>query len=197
MTDYIASDLDADAKNSWGTDPLIFAAINSEFNFSLDAAASEINHLVPNFYTKENNALTADWNANLIAYQEFYGNAKALNKNVFVNPPYGRGLIQKFMQKAVEEKAKGVTTVMLVPATLDAQWIPLHDISEIRIITGGRLSFIHPLTGKKIAGNTKGSMFVIFKPSRMPLITRYENRDELLVIGQQELDRNNALERAA
>ena len=196
MADYIASDLDSDEKNSWGTDPLIFAALNKEFNFSLDAAASNTNRLARFFYTKEDDALSADWREGID--DDFkLDDLTAPNYNVFLNPPYGRGLIQKFMQKAVEEKAKGVTTVMLAPATLDAQWLPLHDISEIRIVTGGRLSFIHPLTGKKIAGNTKGSMFVVFSPLTSPLITRYINRDELLSIGQQELDRKIVLGRAA
>lgn len=184
MSDLISSNLDFDEKNSWGTDPLIFAALNNEFNFSLDAAASDKNHLLPNFLTEENNALICDWSVNLKQYQDFYCGYKQLSKNVWVNPPYGKGYIKKFMQKAIKEKAKGVTTVMLVPATLDAQWLPLNDISEIRIVTGGRLSFIHPVTGKKISGNTKGSMFVIFKPTTSPLVTRYVNRDELLALGE-------------
>ena len=112
-----------------------------------------------------------------------YGNSKQLNKNVWLNPPYGRGYIKKFMAKAVEEKAKGVTTVMLVPATLDAQWLPINEISEIRIVTGGRLSFYHPLTNKKVHGNTKGSMFVIFRPSKMPCVIRMVDRNELIELG--------------
>ena len=107
--------------------------------------------------------------------------------NVWVNPPYGRGFIKKFMNKAIEEKAKGVTTVMLVPATLDAQWLPIAQISEIRIVTGGRLSFYHPTTGKKVNGNTKGSMFVIFRPSSMPCFIRPIDRNELLGTTSTEL----------
>jgi phage N-6-adenine-methyltransferase len=185
MTDYIASELEVDEKNAWGTDPLIFAALNNEFNFSLDAAASESNHLVQFYYTKDNDALKSDWLADINKLNAHLYNKT--NKNVWVNPPYGRGLISKFMQKAIEEKAKGVTTVMLVPATLEANWLPINDISEIRIITGGRLSFMHPITGKKIAGNTKGSMFIIFRPSESPLITSYVPRHELLELGRQVL----------
>lgn len=69
---------------------------------------------------------------------------------------------------------------MLVPATLDAKWLPINEISEIRIITGGRLTFIHPESGKAVAGNTKGSMFVIFRPSKMPSSVRLIDRDELI-----------------
>lgn len=185
MADYIASDLDSDNKNSWGTDPLVFAALDSEFDFSLDAAASETNHLVELYLTQYNCAIKADWSVYIDEYnQEF---TTTSNKNVWVNPPYGRGMITKFMQKAVEERENGVTTVMLVPATLDAQWLPLAHVSEIRIVTNGRLSFVNPLTKNKIAGNTKGSMFVIFRPSSSPLVTRYVDRNELLALGKQNL----------
>lgn len=183
MADIISSELYDDEKNSWGTDPLVFAALNKEFNFVLDAAASDNNHLCDLYLSKDNCAIEADWSLYIDEFNEEYKTTS--NKNVWVNPPYGRGYIHRFMQKAIKEKAKGVTTVMLVPATLDAKWLPIHDISEIRIITGGRLSFIHPLSGKKIAGNTKGSMLVVFTPFSSPLVTKYVDRDELIEQGKK------------
>ena len=75
--DVISSDLDSDMKNSWGTDPVIFRALNKEFNFALDAAAND----------------------------------------------------------------------------------------------------------KKVNGNTKGSMFVIFRPSKMPCVVRLVDRNELIELG--------------
>ena len=172
--DIISSDLEIDEKNSWRTDPEVFKALNAEFDFSMDAACSVKNTLVPRCYlTAEDDAISSDWSAKLTLYEQ-------RNKNVWVNPPYGRGMIKKFMCKAIEEKAKGVTTVMLVPATLDAQWLPINEVSEIRIISGGRLSFYHPTTNKKVNGNTKGSMFVIFRPSKMPCTIRLIDRNELL-----------------
>ncbi len=182
MGDLITSDLDAELKNSWGTDPAVFAALNKEFDFSLDAAASFDNYLVPEFLNEKDNALIVDWKQHILTMWSSIKYIVPLT--VFVNPPYGKGYIKKFMQKAIIEKAKGVTTVMLVPATLDAQWLPLNEISEIRIITGGRLSFMHPVSGKKISGNTKGSMFVIFSPNKSPLVTKYIDRDELLARGK-------------
>jgi phage N-6-adenine-methyltransferase len=178
MADLISSDLDEDMKNSWGTDPVIFNALNQEFNFGIDAAASKDNALVPVFFTKEQDALNINWSTKF----------RSLGTNsVWCNPPYGKGFIKRFFNKAIEQKSKGVTSVLLVPATLDAQWLPINNISEIRIVTGGRLSFYHPITGKKINGNTKGSMFVIFRPSSMPLSIRLINRDELLALGSVQL----------
>ena len=179
--DIISSDLASDLKNSWATDPLIFNAMNKEFNFSLDAAANDHNHKVPNYLTKEDDSLNVDWWQNIFDYEQ----ASYLNRfTVWINPPYGKGYIKLFMNKAIEQKAKGVTSVLLVPATLDAQWLPISDISEIRIITGGRLSFINPVDGTKVNGNTKGSMFVIFRPSKMPCNITMVDRNELLALGK-------------
>lgn len=177
MTDIISSDLDDDMKNSWGTDPVIFNALNKEFNFSLDAAANDRNHKCDWYLTKEDDALSIDW---VIAIQD---HASVKDTAVWINPPYGKGFIKKFMQKCIQEKAKGVTSVLLVPATLDAQWLPINEISEIRIVTGGRLSFYHPVNGAKVNGNTKGSMFVIFRPSKMPCSIRLVDRNELIELG--------------
>jgi phage N-6-adenine-methyltransferase len=171
MADLIAGDLSDDDKNAWGTDPDVFNAMNNEFNFDLDAAANKINAKCDIYLTKDENALEQDWSS--ISSVMGVG-------SVWINPPYGRGFIKRFINKCIEQKNKGVTSVMLLPATLDAQWLPIQDISEIRIITGGRLSFYHPITHKKIAGNTKGSMFVIFRPSKMPCTVRLIDRDELI-----------------
>ena len=56
--DYISSDLDADMKNSWGTDPVIFNAMNKEFNFGLDAAANDQNHKCFVYLTKNDDAFS-------------------------------------------------------------------------------------------------------------------------------------------
>lgn len=183
MRDIISSDLDDEMKNSWSTDPVVFNALNKEFRFNLDAAASDTNHKVDNYLTKDDDALNVDWYLHIIEYKNIN---YVDNLTVWVNPPYGRGYIKRFMEKAIKEKAKGVTTVLLVPATLDAQWLPINEISEIRIITGGRLSFYNPETNKKVNGNTKGSMFVIFRPSKMPCSVRLIDRDELLDLGSLE-----------
>lgn len=184
MSDLISSDLSDDMKNSWGTDPVIFNAMNKEFNFGLDAASNFENYKVDVFLTKEDDSLIADW---LGTMNKFWTDHENPKKSVWVNPPYGKGFIKKFMHKAIEERDKNkLTTVLLVPATLDAQWLPISEISEIRIITGGRLSFYHPLNGTKVNGNTKGSMFVIFRPSKMPLTIKLVDRNELIELGTEK-----------
>ncbi|SUV40796.1 DNA N-6-adenine-methyltransferase (Dam) [Avibacterium paragallinarum] len=36
--------------------------------------------------------------------------------------------------------------------------------NEVIDIVGGRINFIHPITGEEIKGNTKGQMVVVFDP---------------------------------
>ena len=180
MSDLISSNLSDDDKNSWRTDPRVFNALNDEFNFDLDAASSDKNYLVHKdegvHLTKEDDALTCDWSK----LELYYNGSGVFCKSAWINPPYGKGMIRKFMDKCIEQKERGVTSVLLVPATLETKWVPISEISEIRIFTGGRLSFYHPITNKKINGNTKGSMLVIFRPSKNPLSIRLIDRDELL-----------------
>ncbi|EFB2195351.1 DNA N-6-adenine-methyltransferase, partial [Escherichia coli] len=45
MTDFTGSNTPAEHRDSWRTPPEIFAALNAEFVFQLDAAASEKNRL--------------------------------------------------------------------------------------------------------------------------------------------------------
>jgi phage N-6-adenine-methyltransferase len=119
MSDLISSDLDDDIKNSWGTDPAVFDALNKEFNFCLDAAANKENHKCDWYHSKESDGLSIDWSDGMDRYDRNY--PTKISRNVWINPPYGKGYIKKFMQKCIEQKAKGVTSVMLVPATMDAQ----------------------------------------------------------------------------
>lgn len=86
-------------KNSWETQPELFNTLNEEFNFTLDAAASHINHKCDAYFTKEENSLDKNWSN--------------YSDTIWVNPPYSRDLIVPFMKKVVEESLKGSTIVTL------------------------------------------------------------------------------------
>ena len=53
--------LNGTEKIAWTTPRHLFEKWNREFSFSVDAAASEDNRLLPRFWMKENNALCQDW----------------------------------------------------------------------------------------------------------------------------------------
>ena len=110
--------------DEWETPDWLFDELDQEFRFTLDAAASDVNHKCDAYYTKESDGLNHPW-----------------SKSTWVNPPYGR-VIRKWVEKADAECKKGNTVVMLVPARTDTKWF--HDFiygkHEVRFIKG-RIKF--------------------------------------------------------
>lgn len=166
--------------NSWATPFWLYNYIAKEFCVVLDACASDKNHKHPCYITKKQNALEINWKT--------YSKSTGVGDTVWVNPPYGRGELKKWINKAVETAFLDMmTVVMLVPATPDAKWFS-DFVSEVRFITGGRISFIHPETNQEIKGNTKGSMFLIFKPwhpTGSSIVTTYVEREYIKLRGSE------------
>lgn len=48
-------------KSDWETPQDLFDSLNSEFHFTLDAAASDHNHKLPHYYTEKEDGLAQDW----------------------------------------------------------------------------------------------------------------------------------------
>lgn len=109
----------------WGTPRHIFDPLHAEFGFTVDAAATRENALVPTFWTREDDALTRRW----------YG-------TIWCNPPYAR--CEEFVRKAdIETRHGGAVAVMLVPVRPHTPW--WHEVvvprAEIRWIRG-RFKFV-------------------------------------------------------
>jgi phage N-6-adenine-methyltransferase len=130
-------------KDDWETPQSFYNALDREFHFTLDPAASHDNHKCEPYFTKEQDGLKQSWQGHI----------------VFCNPPYGRK-VGEWVKKGYEESLKPNTkVVMLLPARTDTKWF--HDYiygkAEIRFIKG-RLKF----GGCKDAAPFP-SMVVIFK----------------------------------
>lgn len=151
--DYGGSKTPADQRDLWRTPPALFACLNAEFCFQLDAAAAAHNALCRKFITAEQNTLETPWDDYL-----------SIPGYVWLNPPYSD--ITPFVKKAAAESANQIGTVMLVPADTSVGWFKeaIQTASEVRFITAGRLAFINPVTGKSVSGNNKGSMLIIWHP---------------------------------
>jgi len=112
-------------RGDWETPQDFFDALDAEFGFTLDAAASSHNAKCARYWTEEDDALVQRW--------------KGI---VWCNPPYGR-VVSDFVKKGFEEAQKGATVVMLLPARTDTRW--WHDwvmkAAEIRLVRG-RLRFV-------------------------------------------------------
>lgn len=151
--DYGGSKTPVDQRDLWRTPPALFACLNAEFCFQLDAAAAAHNALCRKFITAEQNTLKTP-RADYLSIQGY----------VWLNPPYSD--ITPFVKKAAAESANQIGTVMLVPADTSVGWFKeaIQTASEVRFITAGRLAFINPVTGKPVSGNNKGSMLIIWHP---------------------------------
>lgn len=144
--------LNSTGKDDWGTPESLFNSLNREFNFTLDAAASDKNHKLPRYYTESTDGLAHSW----------------IGERVFCNPPYSRKTKNNpgqvaWIQKAFYESLKGALVVMLLPARTGTQAFHEYILpnAEIRFLRG-RLQF-------EDNGMQKGpapfpSMIVIFRP---------------------------------
>jgi len=80
----------------------IWSKLSKEFNFTLDACASNQNHLLPKYYTIEEDCLKQDWTG----------------ETVYLHPLFDMH-IGKFVEKAFNSKC---TTVMLLPASTHTRY---------------------------------------------------------------------------
>lgn len=106
------------------TPQAFFDALDVEFHFTLDVAASIENAKCLVFYTRDQDGLSQSWTG-----------------TCWCNPPYGRDL-PRWIRKAVESARAGTTTVMLIPARTNTNW--WHDLVMVHGVVRfvrGRLRF--------------------------------------------------------
>ena len=117
-------------KQDWETPQELFDNLNNEFDFELDAFASDKNAKCKHFFTEKDDALQQDWT-------EY--------KSIFINPPYTSKVQDEVLKKindTISSNWRGVI-VLLIPARTDTKrW---HDYifnkaDDIRFIKG-RLRF--------------------------------------------------------
>jgi site-specific DNA-methyltransferase (adenine-specific) len=102
----------------------IFHPLQAEFTICFDICANKENSKCTNYYTKEDDCLTKDWNQ--------------LGGNIWMNPPWGREM-QKFVRKAREESYKGKTIVCLLPVRSNTKWwheTIIDTKAEVRFLRG-------------------------------------------------------------
>ena len=166
-------------RDAYRTPPELFAALDAEFNFKIDVAASSENALCKIFISEEDDALNSGWEPYDGYDLGFYS---------WCNPPYSD--IGPWVRKAAEQSKQGIGCVMLVMADTSVGWYAeaIKTCQEVRFIVGGRISFLDPETGKPAAGNNKGSMFFIWHPfGRTAPVVSHVQRDELMAAGREAL----------
>ena len=132
-------------REDWTTPGKFYDELNDEFGFTLDPCSTHENAKCEKHFTREENGLEQDWG----------------NETVFMNPPYGRGKINRWMEKAYSESRNGATVVCLIPARTCTKWF--HDYAlkgEVTFIKG-RLKF----GGSKNSAPFPSAL-VVFKPPK-------------------------------
>ena len=118
-------------KQDWETPKELFDDLNNEFDFELDAFASDKNAKCKHYFTEKDDSFQQDWTR---------------YKSIFINPPYTSKVQDEVLKKINDTIShpdwKGVI-VLLIPARTDTKrW---HDYifnkaDDIRFIRG-RLRF--------------------------------------------------------
>lgn len=147
-------------KDDWRTPPDLYARLDSEFRFALDAACEAHNQLAPN-------GLRADEGMDgLLLPWHTYGGA------VWCNPPYSN--VRPWLERALVA-SRLVPVVLAITADTSTRWwleCVAHEASEIRFLTG-RVKFLLPDGARhetKCGGGglTTPSAIVVYRPSGGP-----------------------------
>lgn len=93
----------------WGTDPDTYARINAEFRFDLDAAAESWSARCPRWFGPGSpvpDSLAVPWTG-----------------RVWLNPPYGRGTILRWVDKVLTEAPHCEVIYMFVAFRPETEWM--------------------------------------------------------------------------
>lgn len=129
-------------RNDWHTPAVIRERVLADYEVTLDAAASSVSALVPDYLGPDHrdpqrrDALAFDHWADL-----------SRNGTVWLNPPYlPSQLLSSFLGRAVATAAAGSSVLALLPASTGAGWWWRHVVEgggEVEFLRG-RLSFDGP-----------------------------------------------------
>lgn len=154
-------------KDKWSTPQALFNKLDEEFGFELDVCALPDNTKCARFFSPEQDGLKQEWRG-----------------TVWMNPPYGRGLIAPWMKKAVESAGNGTIVVALIPNRTNAPW--WHDY----VMRAAEIRFIR----KKVAFDGGegvpffGSVIAVFSDAvtESPKISSYEQRSSQKASGESK-----------
>jgi len=110
--------------DEWKTPDDLFNELDKKFHFTLDVCATAENTKCEQFFTKKQNALMQKWVG-----------------ICWMNPPYSKPNLYKFMKKAYESSLEGATVVCLVPSYTDTSWWHEFVTKGVHEHIKGRLKF--------------------------------------------------------
>lgn len=143
-------------RDFWRTPPEVLAEIEAEFGaIGLDACALPDDSVAAVCIGPDEDCRRVEWGP------RFSGSI------VFLNPPYSRkaGGLLSFVERAADQaRAWHLLVILLAPPGVGSRYRSrARELgAEIRDLPG-RLSFIHPDTGRPMVGNRDGSSLFIFR----------------------------------
>lgn len=176
------------ANDLWRTPPEVFAWLNNRFDFVLDVAASDKNHLCENYFTEDNDGLAMDW----------HFTARAIKPNgwVWCNCPYSDPL--PWVTKSIETMEQGTGVVMLLNSDQSVRWFAraIKHVGEVinfiavdedrPLYRNGRIAFIDAETGKPNKQNNKPQFALVFEPNYKGQVrTNYYALKDVMIEGEQ------------
>ncbi len=176
-----------EAYNPWEdcfeTPQWLYDVLDAEFQFGLDAAATNDCHKCEVYLTPEQDALTQDWKA------------ASGGKAVFLNSPFHRSILPSFVAKAYNESQKGLEVVCILPYYKSYAWFRdlVWAYAEVRQIQGHVVFDGFGPKAKKHAGNIAGpqsfdSIVAIFRPNQKGFSGPYIDRPGTRVGSPNEPD---------
>jgi len=136
-------------KNNWETPSELFNGLNDTYQFDFDAAADQFNHKISRWFGPGSPVGVYDALAPDVRWRDY-------GEYFWLNPPYGRGLLEPFLAKAIQEwKRDGIGIVMLLPVDTSTRWWHTH-IEEhnrdgnVRFLQG-RIRFVGAAGSPKFA----------------------------------------------
>lgn len=151
---------------NWRTPPEVFNRLNRVFQFDYDAFASHENALCSTYSTPEGtfSGRTLD-GAPMFDCERDGLTHPWVGLRVFMNPPYGRGILAEAMAKAASERDNAQLIVALIPANTDTGWWHeyVKPYGEVHLLKG-RIQFLDPETGKPGGSPPGGSAVVVYYP---------------------------------
>lgn len=132
--------------NTWCTPDYIFEYAEKEFgnSFTLDPCCFPHTARAKKYFTPKENGLLQSWRG----------------ERVFCNPPYGRGLINMWVNKCIVESG-WADIVALLPADTSTKWYHVLEPYALNIeFIKGRVEFVAPDGSGKTFRPRMGSMLV-------------------------------------
>lgn len=139
-----------DGSPEWETPQALFDLLNRRHRFDYDPFASTLNHKTPFFSSLGGTFLRSGPDAGAGgAGRVQYSSATGIEypwagRRVFANPPYSRGLIDRCIDRAIEQAPATEVTVLLVPAATSSGWFQRLIPHGTAVFLPKRVAFVHP-----------------------------------------------------